>query len=99
MMLVLFEAIARPGGRDAYLDLAAQLKPEVERIDGFRAIERFQSLADPEKILSLSAWRDEAAIAQWRAHEQHRLAQHRGRTELFAAYRLRVAEIVRDYSG
>lgn len=97
MIVVLFEATANEGKLDAYLDLAAALKPEAEKIDGFLGIERFQSLVDPRKILSLSTWCDEAAIAQWRAHTDHRAAQARGRNEIFSDYRLRIASVVRDY--
>lgn len=97
MIVVLFEGVARPDQRDAYLDLAAALLPEAQAIDGFIAVERFQSFADPEKILSLSAWRDEEALARWRAHDGHRAAQTRGRSEVFGDYRLRIARVLRDY--
>jgi heme-degrading monooxygenase HmoA len=97
MIVVLFEARAHRA--EDYLDLAAALLPEAQAIDGFMGIERFQSLADPTKLLSLSLWRDEEAIARWRAHAGHRAAQARGRSEIFANYRLRVAHIVRDYGS
>jgi heme-degrading monooxygenase HmoA len=80
-----------------YLDIAAALRTELCAIDGFVSIERFQSLGDPRKLLSLSFWRDEAAVAAWRAVEAHRGAQIAGREALFADYRLRVASVVRDY--
>src|SRR5207253_9775290 len=83
-------------GQDC-LDIAAKLRSELEKIDGFLSIERFESLTQPGKILSLSFWRDEAAVARWRRHEQHREAQIAGRTGIFRDYRLRVAEVVRDY--
>lgn len=86
-----------PGRRDEYLDIAAALRPQLEREDGFISIERFQSLSDPDKLLSLSTWRDEAAVAAWRAREAHRAAQARGRQAIFADYRLRVAAVLRDY--
>ena len=98
MMAVIFEVIPAPGaGRERYLELASKLKPELETIDGFVSIERFQSLADPDKILSLSFWRDEAAVQAWRRLESHRAAQSEGRAGVFADYRLRVAAVVRDY--
>ena len=97
MYAVIFEVEPAAGRQQEYLDLAAQLRPELEKIDGFISIERFGSLTKPGKILSLSFWRDEAAIAQWRRHEEHRRAQHKGRGGVFANYRLRVAAVVRDY--
>lgn len=97
MIAVIFEAIPADGKQQAYLDLAAQLRPQLERIDGFISIERFQSLTTPGKILSLSFWRDEAAVRAWRNLEAHRGAQRAGRASVFADYRLRVAEVVRDY--
>ncbi|MFB0703092.1 antibiotic biosynthesis monooxygenase family protein [Pseudomonas protegens] len=97
MIAVIFEVLPASGQRDAYLELAAGLKKQLGEIDGFISIERFQSLAQPEKLLSLSFWRDEQAVAQWRNLECHRQAQARGRGEVFADYRLRVATVLRDY--
>jgi heme-degrading monooxygenase HmoA len=97
MIAVIFEVQPNEGQTDAYLDLAAKLKPELEKIDGFVSVERFQSLTTPGKILSLSIWRDEAAVARWRSLEQHRAAQAAGRGSIFADYRLRVASVIRDY--
>ncbi|CAI1511451.1 Antibiotic biosynthesis monooxygenase [Serratia grimesii] len=97
MIAVIFELQADDGQRETYLNLAAELKPLLAEIDGFISIERFQSLADPQRLLSLSFWRDEAAVQQWRNIEQHRAAQARGRHDVLAHYRLRVAEVVRDY--
>jgi heme-degrading monooxygenase HmoA len=97
MIAVIFEVLPHPDGRQRYLDLAAQLRPLLDGIDGFIAIERFQSLSDPAKVLSLSFFRDEAALAQWRQLEAHRAAQSAGRSALFADYRLRIAHVVRDY--
>ena len=97
MIVVIFEVVPREGHRQAYLDIAAALRPLLDRIDGFLSIERFQSLSAPEKILSLSFFRDEAALAEWRTLEQHRAAQAAGRAEHFAGYRLRIASVVRDY--
>jgi heme-degrading monooxygenase HmoA len=97
MIAVIFEVIPREGRRQAYLDTAARLAPLLKDIDGFVSIERFQSLTEPEKVLSLSFWRDEAAVAQWRRLEAHRAAQKAGRGGIFADYRLRVASVLRDY--
>jgi heme-degrading monooxygenase HmoA len=97
MIAVIFEVIPAPGRRDEYLGLAAQLKPVLEQMDGFVSVERFQSITDPTKLLSLSFWRDEDAVRGWRELEQHRSAQRRGRGGVFADYRLRVAAVVRDY--
>jgi len=97
MIAVIFEVEPNEGQTDAYLDLAAKLKPQLEKIDGFVSVERFQSLTTPGKILSLSIWRDEAAVARWRSLGEHRAAQAAGRRSIFRDYRLRVAAIVRDY--
>ena len=97
MIAVIFEVEPAPWRAQAYLDLAAQLKPRLEAIDGFVSIERFESLTTPGKVLSLSFWRDEAAVAQWRNHEGHRGVQEAGRRGVFRDYRLRVAAIIRDY--
>lgn len=97
MIAVIFEVLPHPEGRQAYLDRAAALRPLLEDVDGCISIERFQSLADPGKLLSLSFFRDEAALAQWRSIEAHRAAQQAGRGGLFADYRLRIAGVIRDY--
>ena len=97
MIAVIFEVRPAEGRRQDYLDIAAALKPELEKIDGFLGIERFQSLVDPQKLLSLSFWRDEAAVAAWRNLERHREAQKVGREGIFCDYRLRVAHVLRDY--
>ena len=97
MMVVIFEVEPAAGRRQAYLDAAAALKPLLEHIDGFISIERFQSLSQPGKLLSLSFWRDEAAVTAWRNLEAHRRTQAAGRGGIFADYRLRVAGVVRDY--
>jgi heme-degrading monooxygenase HmoA len=94
---VIFEVMPAEGKKQEYLDIAAALKPELEKIDGFISIERFQSIYNPGKVLSLSFWRDEAAIRQWRALELHRDAQAKGRAEVFSDYRLRIAGVIRDY--
>jgi heme-degrading monooxygenase HmoA len=97
MIAVIFEVQPKEDKRQAYLDVAASLRPLLERIDGFISIERFESLTTPGKILSLSIFRDEAAVKAWRSLEQHRQAQRAGRADFFADYRLRVASIIRDY--
>ena len=97
MMAVIFEVTPAPGQRGAYLDAAAALKPLLAQIDGFVSIERFESLSAPGKLLSLSLWRDEEAVARWRQQEAHRSTQAAGRDHVFADYRLRVAALVRDY--
>ena len=97
MIAVIFEAIPAPGQAEAYLGAAANLKPLLEGIDGFVSIERFESMSRPGKILSLSFWRDEAAVWQWRNVEQHRKVQAAGRAGIVEDYRLRVAEVLRDY--
>ena len=97
MVVVIFEVWPAPGRRAEYLDIAARLKPELEKIDGFISVERFQSLTDEGKVLSLSYWRDEEAVRAWRNTENHRHAQAKGRGGVFADYRLRVATVARDY--
>ncbi len=97
MIAVIFEVRPRDGKRQAYLDIAAALRPGLEEIDGFVSVERFESLTQPGKILSLSFFRDEQAVIAWRNTEKHRLAQQAGRGGLFADYRLRIAAVMRDY--
>ena len=97
MMAVIFEVLPAPGRKDAYLAAAAALRPALEQVDGFISIERFESLSEPGKLLSLSFWRDEDAVARWRQMEAHRATQQAGRAGIFADYRLRVAAVVRDY--
>ena len=97
MIAVIFEVEPAVGRRQDYLDLAAALRPELEQIDGFISVERFQSLSDPKKLLSLSFFRDEAAVRQWRNLPSHRRTQAQGRGIIFAGYRLRVATVDRDY--
>jgi heme-degrading monooxygenase HmoA len=97
MIAVIFEVRPAEGRTDAYLERAAQLRAELEKIDGFISVERFQSLTEPGKILSLSFFRDEEAVARWRNHAKHRATQAAARAGIFEDYRLRVAEVVRDY--
>lgn len=98
MIAVIFEVYPATGKTQEYLDIAADLKPLLKDIDGFISIERFSSLAEQGKVLSLSFWRDEQAIEAWRTLETHRLAQSKGRQSIFADYRIRVANVTRDYS-
>jgi heme-degrading monooxygenase HmoA len=97
VIVVIFEAEPREGRRDDYLRIAADLRPVLDAIDGFISIERFESLSQPGKVLSLSFWRDEEAAAAWRNMEAHRAAQAEGRARIFRDYRLRIARVVRDY--
>lgn len=97
MIAVIFESQPHPGKKDAYLGAAAGLRAQLEKIDGFLSIERFESLTQPGKLLALSFWRDEEAVRQWRNVEAHRRIQISSRQSIFADYRLRVAQVVRDY--
>jgi heme-degrading monooxygenase HmoA len=97
MIAVIFEVWPAPGRRDDYLRLAAALREELDCADGFISIERFQSLTEPEKILSLSFWRDEEAVKAWRNNARHRASQRQGRGGIFADYRLRIGAVIRDY--
>jgi heme-degrading monooxygenase HmoA len=97
MIAVIFEVEPEPAHRQEYLDTAAALRAGLEAIDGFVSVERFESLARPGRILSLSFWRDEEAVQKWRNLDAHRAAQSRGRAGVFHDYRLRVAHVVRDY--
>lgn len=97
MIAIIFEVEPAEGRKDQYLDIAASMRPLVDEIDGFISVERFQSLTNPDKLLSLSFFRDEAAVEQWRQLTQHRSAQAKGRGGVFSDYRLRVAQVIRDY--
>lgn len=97
MIAVIFEVWPIEDRANEYFDLAAELRPQLAGIEGFISIERFESLANPGKFLSVSYWRDESAVAAWRKLEQHRAAQARGRTAIFKDYRIRVASVIRDY--
>ncbi len=97
MIAVIFEVWPAPGERQHYLDLAAALKADLLTIDGFISVERFESLSEPGKLLSLSFFRDEEAVRQWRNRPGHRATQGKGRNGVFSNYRLRVAHVLRDY--
>lgn len=97
MIAVIFEAWPTADQQRLYLDLASELRPALDRIDGFLSIERFESLSEPGKLLSLSFWRDETAVAAWRNTIHHRNVQAQGRGGVFRDYRLRIAAVSRDY--
>jgi heme-degrading monooxygenase HmoA len=97
LIAVIFEVWPEDGQRETYLDIAANLRPLLDEIDGFISIERFESIVTPGKMLSLSFWRDEEAVATWRSLEKHRAAQAVGRDHVFKDYRLRIASVIRDY--
>jgi heme-degrading monooxygenase HmoA len=97
MIAVIFEVWPARSSKDEYLAIAATLREDLTKIDGFISVERFQSLSDPDKLLSLSFWRDEEAVKNWRNHVRHRESQARGRAGIFADYRLRIADTIRDY--
>jgi heme-degrading monooxygenase HmoA len=98
MIAVIFEVFPKEGKWDEYLDIAAFLRPELNKIAGFISVERFQSMTNKNKVLSLSFWKDEESVAQWRNVELHRQAQANGRSNIFNDYRLRVAHVLRDYT-
>ncbi len=97
MIAVIFEVLPHPDRKTEYLDIAAEMRPMVEEVDGFLSVERFQSLTNPDKLLSLSFFEDEAAVARWRKLAAHRKAQAQGRTGIFTDYHLRIAQVIRDY--
>jgi heme-degrading monooxygenase HmoA len=97
MIAVIFEVVPAEGRRQDYLDIAAEMRPILDQVEGFISVERFQSLTDPDKILSLSFFADEDAVMRWRTLSAHRHAQTRGRDGVFRDYRLRVAGVKRDY--
>ena len=98
MIAVIFELEPKPGATQQYLDIAADLKPLLEKIEGFISVERFESLANKGKYVSLSFFENEDALVQWRNLTEHRDAQAVGRNSLFKDYRLRVCQVLRDYS-
>ena len=98
MQAVIFEVEMKPGREKDYFALASSLRPQLEAIDGFISVERFQSVASEGKYVSLSFWRDEQAVKSWREHAEHRIAQAQGKKTIIADFRIRVAEVVRDYT-
>ncbi len=99
MVIVLFEVTMKPGKDAGSFDLASQLRPELEKVDGFVSVERFESLTQKGKYLSMSIWRDADAVRAWRENTDHQAAQRRGKDEVFADYRIRVTEVVRVYGA
>lgn len=97
MIAVLFQVIPTLSKRDRYFSLAKQLHADLEKIDGFISIERFQSTSTPNSYLSLSFWQNEHAVMQWKQDTAHQIAQQQGKANLFAYYRVRVATVFRDY--
>lgn len=97
MIAVIFEVMPHPDRKAEYLDIAAEMRPMVDEVEGFISVERFQSLTNPDKLLSLSFFEDEDAIARWRTLAAHRRAQSKGRTGIFTDYHLRIAHVIRDY--
>jgi heme-degrading monooxygenase HmoA len=97
VIAVIFEVWPTDGRKNDYLEIAASLRADLDAVDGFISVERFQSLTNPNKLLSLSFWRDEEAVKKWRNHSDHRKSQTLGRTGIFADYRLRIAAVARDY--
>ncbi|EIE50201.1 antibiotic biosynthesis monooxygenase [Salipiger aestuarii] len=97
MIAIIFEVIPAEGRRAQYLDIAAAMRPMVEEVEGFISVERFESLTNPGKLLSISFFEDEAAVERWRQLPAHRGAQRAGREGIFADYRLRVCHVLRDY--
>ncbi len=98
MHVVVFEVSMKDGRTDQYFDLAASLRPELETVDGFISVERFESVATPGKFVSISFWRDADAVKAWREHAGHAIAQDKGKTEVFADFRISVAEVQRQYT-
>ena len=98
MLAVIFEVEMNSGRDEDYFTLAGNLRPELETIDGFISVERFQSVTNEGKYVSLSFWRDEEAVKSWREHAEHRVAQAQGKKTIIADFRIRVAEVVRDYT-
>lgn len=97
MVAVIFEFTPAPGRFPDYMELVGQLKPELDKAEGFISLERFESITTPGKFVSLQFWRDEASVAKWRKLQKHREAQKQGRGGIFASYRLRIAAVSRDY--
>jgi heme-degrading monooxygenase HmoA len=98
MIAVIFEFTPAPGRVPDYMALVGQLKPELDRADGFISLERFESITTPGKFVSLQFWKDEESVKKWRNVQKHREAQKKGRGGIFASYRLRIATVARDYA-
>ena len=98
MVAVIFEFTPARGRFPEYMELVGQLKPELDKAEGFISLERFESITTPGKFVSLQFWRDEECVRKWRNLQQHREAQKKGRAGIFASYRLRIAGVIRDYT-
>lgn len=98
MFAVIFEVSMPEDKQPRYLEIAAILRPLLEKTEGFISIERFQSLSTPGKLLSLSLWEDEASLLKWKQNQQHQLAQQEGKADIFSFYRICIAEIGREYT-
>src|SRR5690242_18647985 len=98
MIAAILEVYVKEEHRQEYLDIAAQLRPLLDDIDGFISVERFESLYTPGKLISLSFWRDEEAIAAWQQVREHHIAQAKGRSTIFEDYRMKIARVMWDYS-
>ncbi|MBD1582622.1 antibiotic biosynthesis monooxygenase family protein [Pseudoalteromonas sp. S16_S37] len=99
MIAVIFEVIPNPECQQVYLDIAARLKSKLHAVEGFISVERFQSLANQNKLLSLSFWENEEAVVRWKSDFEHQAAQQKGKHTLFTSYRISVAHVMRDYSN
>lgn len=97
MFVVIFEVTPKEGQADTYFDMAAELKPLLLEQPGFLSVERYQSLMDSKKFLSISAWEDEESLLGWRRNIEHLAAQETGKTTVFQKYRIRIASVIRDY--
>ena len=97
MFVVIFEVYPKDGQVDTYFDMAAELKPLLLEQPGFISVERYQSLTESKKLLSISTWEDEASLLAWRRNSEHLEAQEKGKTKIFQKYRIRVTSVIRDY--
>ena len=97
MIAIIFEVFPKKGKVEEYLDIAARMRPMVENVEGFISVERFRSISNPDKLLSISYFVDEAAVARWRNLSEHRTAQSKGRSDIFDDYRIKVLSVIRDY--
>lgn len=98
MYAVIFEVEISDGKKDQYLNIAAHLKEQLVKMPGFISIERFESLVTEGKLLSLSFWEEEKHLLLWKKNIDHMAAQKEGRDSIFKDYRIRIAEVKRDYT-
>ena len=96
-VVVLFEVTPTAEGKVRYLELAAQLKLLLSDAKGFIHSERFSSLNEEGKLLSLNVWENEESVKKWRNELHHRMSQSEGRERLFENYRITVAYVIREY--